>query len=206
MLKNRKFLLCISLYTGTLFSIDPKLPEADTVIHVHIDNKQEANNTVNLNKSTKKPVRCSLVLGEKLKECVHALKRAKQKKILKRFSKHQRTAYIKTLTKDEYKVFLDSFMENEWQAFVAQLSESEKKQWPKTIKEQKERLEEIKKTADKDLQAKTPQAALLAIGLSIMLTPAIAAPISAIHMINLAQNSLESEEEETKKYINEKFG
>ncbi len=205
MLKNKKFLIFISLYSGSLFSVDPTAPEADPVIHIHIENKQEANNTVNLNKPPKK-TRCSLLLGDKLKECVHTLKKKKQKKILKKFSKHHRTAYLKTLSKEEYTNFLDSFTENEWQEFFAQLSAMEKKQWPKTIKEQKAKLEEIKKTADEELDGKTPMAALLAVGLSIMLTPALAAPISAVHLYSLAQASLESEETKTKEYINEKFG
>ena len=209
MSKNR-LLLFFLVYHALIFSTqDPsaKLPDAETVIHFHIDTKVDANSTVQLN-NEKKRLHCSSLLGDKLRECVISLTKEKQKKILPKFSKQHRRAFFRTFDGEGYENFLETFTEAEWKFLVAKLSESEKKQWPKTIKEQKEKIAAIKQAAGEEYSAM--QAALMAtfwsVTTSIVFTPVLSGVMGYLEIRKRAQKVFEAEEQGIKKYIEEKFG
>ncbi len=209
MSKNRILLLFFSLYTTLLFSSAPNLPDAETVIYLNIDNKQEATNSIQLNKEPKKKViRCSTISGDKLKECVISLTKAKQKKILLKFSKQHRSAFFRTFDGEGYENFLETFTDAEWKFLVAKLSESEKKQWPKTIKEQKDKIAAIKKAVDEEHSAAQTaiKAAFWSITTSIVITPVLSGLVGYLEIINHRKKVFEAEEQGIKKYIEEKFG
>lgn len=208
MLYKVVIVLSFSCNTLLLFSQSPPFPQADTVIHVQIENKQEAINTVNTAKpeeNKKKPLRCSKLSGNDLTECIHALTKQKRKKLLKKLSKQQRAAYIKNLTSEQYNDFLNLFTEAEWQTFIAQLSNSEKKQWPKTIQEQKEKLKAIRENADKDFKKQIFKTCIFDLIMFSPIPPA-AGLIAALDACNIANHSIEDEMKKTKEYIEEKFG
>lgn len=201
--RNWKLLLLFSLGTPLIFSEEPNVPNANPAIYVTVNN--EAHSTVHMNQPKKK-IRCSDLLGNNLKECIHATTKRKQKKLLRKISKHHRSAYFKTLTQEEYKTILASFTEAEWKSFLAQLSEYEKKQWPKTIQEQIAQLDEIKKTADKELLTQIAKKAGLDMLLLAPFCPPIAALVMTIDGFQEVNTSIRHEEEAFKKYIAEKFG
>jgi hypothetical protein len=198
--------LCILLITmGMRMHGEQKAPnESDnTIINLIVENKQEANSSVIFPPPPKK-MRCAeCKSGAALKDCLQATTNKKRKKLLQKLSKQHRSTFIKNLNRTEYEEFLSLFTEQEWHDLLVHLSESEQQRWPQSIKEQFNKLLLIKENGDADYYINAIKDAIF--DLVFLPLPLAYGIMVSFDCHKNARNALEKEEQEYKKYIEEKF-
>ena len=202
---KKEWVFILLSMTAFTRSEQPKTSSAnpDTVIYLNVENKQEANSSVIIPPPPKK-MRCSeCKSGIELKNCLQATTRKKRIALLKKLPKQDRSTYIKNLNRDEYEKFLSLFTEQTWHDLLANLSPSEQQQWPQNIKEQLDKLARIKKNGDDDYYKNVIKDTL--VDLVFLPVPFAYGIIVSLDCHKNARNAIEKEEQEYKKYLEEKF-
>lgn len=91
---------------------------------------------------------CHNYTDKALTECIFSHNAEEQRTIFTHLAPHQRKEHLKQLTYWTYSKFLDAYSELQWKELYNALTVEEKKYWPKTVKEQRNSMVQLREDAD----------------------------------------------------------
>lgn len=130
------FLFILIITTSNILSQDScDIPLEETFQEKFIQ-KEESN------------ILCGNLCNKELMEYISSLTIADQKQIFAQLPPNKRWEYLSQFTLQDYDKFLNAYSEKDWKQLLESLPTEVKKNWPTTIKAQRDALEKIKKIAE----------------------------------------------------------